>query len=55
MMFIGHTIKRTWLTFLVFLISVLIVMAAKGVVVLKKSVCDYLIIEKTEGFALLEW
>ena len=47
--------KRTWLTILVLLTAAQIVMAAKGVVVLKKSGCDYFLVETTVGFALLEW
>lgn len=32
-----------------------VALAAKGIVVLKKSGCDYYIVETTLGFALLEW
>jgi hypothetical protein len=48
-------LKKIWIAILLVLVVQQVVLAAKGVVVLKKSGCDYFLVETTMGYALLEW
>ena len=51
----AHVVKTFAAATILFLIMAKAVIAAQGVVVLKKAGCDYYIVETKMGFALLEW